>query len=125
MDRATYRKQFVNQEKLLNPHRKIGKAYAKRIMQPRGFAMLESIRAEIAPKLAALNLLDEKDGFTNSRFSSYQAKGTAGKVQKSSGRGNLPETYSIGRQTEPDLASVNSVRFETGEREMVPDNSAN
>ena len=125
MDRQTYRKQFVNQEKLLNPHRKIGRIYAKRIMQPRGYLMLQSIRAEIAPKLAALNLLDTDDGFTNSRFSSYQSKGTAGKVQKSAGRGNLPEIYSIGRQTEPDLANANSRTFETPEHEMVPDNAKN
>ena len=124
MDRATYRKQFVNQEKLLNPHRKIGKAYAKRILQPRGHLMLQSIRAEIAPKLAALNLLDTDDGFTNSRFSSYQSKGTAGKVQKTSGKGSV-EYYSVGRQTEPDLASVNSRTFETPEHEMIPDSAKN
>lgn len=125
MDRATYRKQQVNQEKLLNPHRKIGKAYAKRIMQPKGYEMLQSIRAEIAPKLASLNLLDTDDGFDNSRFSSYQAKGSAGKVQKSAGRGNAVDVYSIGKQTEPDLSVVNSRRFDTADHEMVPDNAAN
>lgn len=124
MDRQTYRARTVAIEKLLNPERKIGKAYAKRIMQSRGYSMLQQIRAEIAPKLASLNLLDTDDGFTNSRFSSYQAKGTAGKVQKTSGKGSV-EYYSVGRQTEPDLSVANSVRFETGEREMMPDNAKN
>lgn len=124
MDRNTYRKQFVNQEKLLNPHRKIGRIIAKRILQPRGYSLLKEIRAEITPKLAALYLLEEKDGFTTSRFSSYSAKG-AGKVQKSAGKGSFGEVYSIGKQTEPDLSIVNSRQFETLDREMVPDNAAN
>ena len=124
MDRNQYRAQQVAQDKLLNPHRIIGKKFAKRIMQPRGYAMLQQIRAEIQPKLDALNLLEIEDSFTTSRFSSYQAKGTAGKVQKTSGKGSV-EYYSVGRQTEPDLASVNSRTFETPEHEMIPDSAKN
>lgn len=107
MNRNQYRARFVSQEKTLNPERKIWKAYAKRIMQPRGYSLLENIRIEIAPKLASLNLLEENDGFDNSRFSSYIAKGKAGKVQKIAGRGNY-SPYSMGSQDSTDLAAENS-----------------
>ena len=88
------------------------------------------IHAEIAPKLQAIRLAEgntiETCPFDISPFNSYEAKGTMGEVQVTCGKGSrYKETFSQGRQTEPDLANTNSRTFETPEHEMVPDNAKN
>ena len=48
MNRSEYRKQQVK----INRQPRIFRQYARRIVAPRGFALLEQIHAEIAPKIA-------------------------------------------------------------------------
>ena len=54
MNRTEYRKNQVNANRQL----RIFRQYARRIVTPRGFALLEQIHAEIAPKIAPEILAD-------------------------------------------------------------------
>lgn len=49
MNRKVYRQRMIAQERALNP--RVFRQYARRIVTPRGFALLEQIHAEISPKL--------------------------------------------------------------------------